>query len=75
MEYVHTAFGCRNALRKDAPLAALREQATRYMERCNPHLGVVKCPYYTGALCTRHRCTLASPEELEAAGEPAHRGF
>jgi hypothetical protein len=75
MEYVHAAFGCRNALRRDAPLDALRDGAARYVARCNPHFGVPRCRYYTGALCTRHRCTLASPEELEAAGEPAHRAF
>jgi hypothetical protein len=77
MAAVHAAFGpCGIGLRKDAPLDALREDATRYAERCNPPLQVVRCAHRTGALCTRHRCTLASPEELEAAKvEPVRIGF
>lgn len=77
MVNVHYAFGpCGIGARKDAPLAELRERATRYAERCNPPVVRVRCAHQTGALCTKGVCTLASPRELEAAGaEPSQLGY
>lgn len=63
----HYAFApCGIALRKDASLDVLRDEASRYGAQCRPVMRPVRCAYKTGALCRHQRCTLASSEEQQA---------